>query len=325
MGAPEKAERVLSSPSLAFELRLLEMGKETGKKLDVSKLGQALELAKIILWPMVQGLDKEILPKPTGKTQERRGLLLFEDPVAYIWLLRSGKWLIWALEEGKLSKDGEREFKQCESHQLADFLIKNQKKLVKKNFKSGFSADILAELPFLKDIAVYSALFIPVFEQFFENASVILDERENRIKIMRERLALLQKFGKSFDLLASQGRKVILKEYSIWKESSHGSYNYASRYFSPEAVAPFWEHIKNSRSGDRFVANDSERGFGSLEEFLSEVDYVIGEIALAEQQKRRTAQEIFGFNSCRLPLIESEKEAIRKAAAAITGGENGVK
>lgn len=299
MGTPEKIE-------LAEKIWLLNIGKELGQKLSIKDLPAILTKVKEIIFPLIEWLDK---PAPARK----RGMLFFGSRFLNVWLERSGRWFV---NFGIHGPDPEKKVFYADSQQLAEIMIERLEEflnlyLIDRNF--------LKELPFLRDIVLYDAMVLRVLARFFEDVEKQLQEREERIRLMKERLNLLGDFSQSLDPLLSQGRIISMKGYSIFNEDEHGSHRCTEDYLCPEALGLFWEVVKGLRSGgsDKYYEFISEYHLRSLKEILRRVGWIIEEIPKARSRGDIDAKSLFGCNSGRLPLTEKELGVLKKLVDSI--------
>lgn len=320
MGSPKKknvSQKELKPPTVAEKIRLLEIGKEIGRSQDFESLLDILEESKGILFPLVPWLDKPFLlgeqfmgcPVPIT-FQKKRAIHLFSVNFLHIWLERSGKWLLWIRGAGK---DGF--FRDANSRQLAEIMLQKSDDFLKEFIKDD---NFLVELAFLKEIALYYAIFLSVLPQFFKAVMALVKEREKRLQIMRERLNLLDDFVQSLDPLISQGKEVSIKEYSIWRDHERGTSRYTGDYLCPEALKPFWEVIKKQPKPMGYRQHIDEYCPGSLEDFFWRVCYFFEEIAGAKSRGHADANSLIGFNSGRLPFTEKELMIIEEIVDSIT-------
>lgn len=322
MGTPKRKvvvlERVFESPKLGEKIRLLEIGKETGKALNLEKLADILEEAKKILLPLVEWLDKplfpeaEIIERPFPKIfQKKRGVHLFGSGFMDIWLERSGTWFLRFR-----GSDERKVYQEADSRQLAEIIIQRHDDFLKDSLRR---ADFLDEIPCLKNIALYNAMFVHVLSQFFKSVEGLIKKREEKLRVMRERLELLSDFGKSLDPLISQGKRAALKDYEIWEETERGVYNRVGSYFSSEALKPFWEVIKK-RGGEHsgYKEHTGEYSFESLFGLLQQMGWIVENIEKAKSIGKTDANSLWGYNFGRLPFTEEELAILKEFASSIT-------
>lgn len=172
MGTPKKKdvrEKVLESPTLAEKIRLLEIGKEIGQGLNLEKLPDVLEEVREILLPLVPWLGKPLFSEgqfmncPLPKIfQKKRAMLLLWAGFIKIWLERSGRWFL------QLSDGQDTVYKEANSQELAETMLRKSGDFLKAFLRNaGFLEK--EKTVFLKDIALYHALFLCILFQFFKN------------------------------------------------------------------------------------------------------------------------------------------------------------
>lgn len=320
MGSPKKEktrQQELKPPTVAEKIRLLEIGKETGRSQDFERLPGILEGVKEILLSLVPWLDKPLFSDNEylgcfvpERFRRKRGMRFFGSSFMTIWLERSGRWFLWlhTAAEGRF-------FQEADSRQLAEIMLQKSDDFLKEFFRDE---NLLVELAFLKEIALYYAIFLGVLPQFFKTAMALVEEREKRFRIMRERLNLLDDFMQSLDPLISQGKTVAIKEYSIWRDHERGtSSRYTGGYLCLEALEPFWEVIKKRPKPTGYRQHVDEYCPGSLKDFFWRVCYFFEEIARARSRGHADANSLIGFNSGRLPFTKKELMIIEEVADSI--------
>lgn len=321
MGTPKSKvvvlERVFESPKLGEKIRLLEIGKEMGKALNLEKLADVLEEAKKILFLFVEGLNKpisseaEFINNPLPKIfQKKRGVRLFGSNFLDIWLERSGMWFLRLRGFG-----GRKILQEAHSRQLAEIIVQRRDDFLKDSLRGK---NFLDEIPCLKNIAFYNAMFVHVLSQFFKSVERLIKKREEKLCVMREWLELLGDFGKSLDPLISQGKRAVLKDYEIWEETERGVYNRAGSYFNSDALKPFWK-VLEKRGGEcsGYKEHINEYSFGSLFDILQRLGWIVKDIVIG----RTDADSLWGCNTGRLPFTEEEMAVLKEFAGSIAPEE----
>jgi hypothetical protein len=200
------------------------------------------------------------------------------------------------------------------SQQLAEIMLQKSDDFLKRSLRN---ASILEEIPFLKAIALYNTMFSWFFSQFFEATKALIEEREKRLRIMGEWLNLLHEFSQSLDPLISQGKEILIRGYSIFRDHERGTSRCTEDYFCSEALEPFWEMLKNRHSVcseyKEFVTEYSSK---SLEDLLQRLGWIFDEIKGAG--KDADANSLFGRSTGRLPLTEEEIAVLKKLVNSIT-------
>lgn len=206
-------------------------------------------------------------------------------------------------------------FQEVNSQQLAGIMFQKSNDFLERFLRD---VSILGGIPFLKNITLYNVVFPWFLSQCFETVKVLVEAREKRLRIMRERLNLLYEFSQSLDPLVSKGKEVLIKGYSIYKEGERGRGRCTSDYLCSEALEPFWEVSKNrsSRCSGQYRENICEHSIESLEAFLLRIGYIFSEIKEADEDA--DANSLFGRSSGRLPFIEEELMVLRKLVDSIT-------
>lgn len=307
MGMPKRKvvelEKVFESPTLGDRIRLLEFGKETGKALNFAKLPDVLEEVKKILLPIVESLNKSIAFEPyfannplPRNFQNRRGVHLFESRFMDIWLERSGRWFVRLR-----AADGGRILKEADSLQLAEIIIERQNDFLKDSLRYK---NFLDEIPCLKSIAFYNAMFVYVLKEFFKSADEVIRRREEKTRVMRDWLELMDDFGKSLDPLVSQGKKVDLKDYGILEETERGIRNCADLYFTSKALKPVWDVIEKHHGGrSGYTEHIGKLSFRSLFDIIQRMGWIVESMERADG---------------RLPLTEEEMAVLEEFIGSIT-------
>jgi len=321
MGTPKKkykAQKVLVSPAIAEKIRLLNAGKETGQKLGAEGLPNVLEGLRDILLPLVAWLDKPIFHDaafvdcPTPKAfEKRRGVRLFESGIVDIWLERSGKWFL----RFRGSHRSETTYQEMDSQQLAEILLQKSDDFLKKSLRN---VGILEGIPFLKDVASYNVMFLQFVSQCFKSVKTLIEEREKRLRIMKDWLGLLYEFNQSLDPLVGHGKEISMKGYSIFEDHSRGTSRCTADYFCPEALKPFWKVLKNRpiRSESEYRKFVTEFSFDSLGDLLQRLSWAFDEIE--KTNEGADAKDLFGRTSGRFPFTEGEIAVLKKLVDSIT-------
>lgn len=322
MGTPKKREvRQLESPTIAEKIRLLEIGKETGKKLNLKMLPNVLEEVRIIILPLVSQLDKPLFTAQSGDHgcppprifQNMRAMKLFDSSFIDIWLERSGRWFVWVRNiEGGINY----QYLKADSKGLAEIILQKSNDFIEKSLRYR---DLLNEVDILKEIVLFNTLVIWLPSQFIEYVNILIEEREAKIRIMKKRTDLAEDFIKSLDPLISQDKEISLKAFSI--SSHHGSHmsRATGDYFCPEALSVFWEYIIKSHPwSSEYKRDDGKLHLDSLEKFIQRMIFIFEEIKRAKSAGRTDAKSIFSYNSGRLPLSEAELKVIKEAVESIT-------
>jgi len=320
MGAPKKKQKGrkgLMSPLVAEKIRLLRAGKEMGQELKVDTLPNVFEGVKDIIFPLVSWLDKPIAPEvvyadcPVPKALEKsRGVRLFESGVMDVWLTRSGKWFLCF----RGSDRPKRAHREVNSQQLAKIMLQKSDYFLRRSLRNS---DILEEIPFLTDIALYNVMLVEFVSQCFRSVKILVKVREKRLRIIKEWLNLLDEFSQSLDPLVSQDRTVVIEGYSIFGKTRHGESRCTGDYLCPEALNPFWEVLKDREMEDqKYRESVDEHILESLEDLLWRIGYIFGEIE--GTKKDATAKSIFGYSSGRLPFIEKEMVILKELVDSVT-------
>ena len=323
MGTP-KSKSELKECNIIEKIELLNLGKEIGKELDISKLTVIFEKTKEILLPLVEWLDKPIfadkkwsIPK---KFQDKRGLLLFEASFITIWLQRSGRWFISNDLYNIYSGSGEKSPREFEvsSAELTAALKKRIKRFLEISLRI-YNQNFLENFPFIENLAVYQALILSVLPKFFENVNRVIKEREDRLQIIKSRLNSMDEFTRSLDPLASRGKSIQMKGYSIFGNDPGRSSRYTADYFCKEAINLFWQIANERHDKERFKEYDGERSFESIKSFLEYLASQLNEIDESKRGNRTNVKSLFGFSSGRLPFSKGELKVIKKAVDSALG------
>lgn len=321
MGTPKRKtvvfEKVFEVPELGEKIRLLEMGKETGKSLNFEKLADVLEEAKKIILPLVEWLNKPIASEPyfvnnplPKNFQNRRGVHLFGSYFIDIWLERLGMWFLRLRDPKEM-----RILHEVDSRQLAKIMVNRRDDFLKDSLRGK---NFLNEIPCLKGIAFYNAMFVHILQEFSKSVMIHIKKKEEKVRVMREWLELLSDFGQSLDPLIGQGKRAILANYEIWEETGRGNYNCAWSYLSPDALKPFWEVIeKRMRERSDYKEHASEYSFGSLFDILERMGWIVEDIRKAKSIGKGDANSLWGYNTGRLPFTEEELAILQEFVESI--------
>jgi hypothetical protein len=310
MGTPTThISQELERPSISEKIKLLEEGKGIGKRMDFfGDLSQIFENVKEILLPLVPWLDKPLSP---GKV---RGMIVFEGRYFNIALERSGGWMV------QLPRSKEK--KWLKNVAFADHLNLGGESyaLLEISLRSSEGAKhLMEETPFLHSIARYNGI-LRILEECFERVTRLLAEREERMQVMHERLALLKDFTEALDPLRAEGTYLPLAGHSIFNHHSHGSSLFTGTYLHEGALTPFYEHLKSQGTyTGSYRAECRTFHAHSLSEFLERIRYLVGEIAVARARGEKDAAQLTGASHTgRLPFTDKEINILKGIADAIT-------
>ena len=324
MGAPLNTSE-LKSPTVAEALRVLTAGSELAQELNLKKLSRMLEEMRLILQPLVLWLDKPISSvgwvrlgsSMPAHLQKKRIMPLF-DGSGYgespsFGLQRSGTWFVAAYEPNyKIT------YHEANSEKLARLIIRNGQAILAKSLQdSALAADFPKELNFLKEAALYSGI-LTILSACAESVARLLREREERMRIARERLHLLTGFIQSLDPLSGQDQTVSLPEHSIWSVTSQGSSRDTADYLCPEALVPFWDHLKSRGNAFGYRPESVVVAVKSLPQFIHIVAHLMGEISRIVKEDKADAAALFGKQDGRLPFTSQELEVLKKIFESIT-------
>ena len=331
MGTPKTSSvpQELRRPAIAEKVRLLNFGSAARKKLNLKELPGILQEMKMILFPLVPWLDKPVFSDggilgnyhPPAAFHKKRAMLIFNGSnyggFLDIMLERSDAWFVRIHPS---DRHGDSSYCEADSVELARLIIQRKEALLKLSLGNTNAAEHFTDkVDFLEEIALYNGI-LQMLSGCFETVAQSLNEREERIRIMRERLALLNDFAESLDPLLAEARTMSLPEYSIFDHHSRGTSRYTGDYFCEDDLKPFWEHIKKvslSWSGSyRMMCCASN--VRSLSEFLRRVAYHVNEVVRAKSEGRTDAASLTGFTGAgRLPFSSNELGILRKLVGSI--------
>jgi len=319
MGTPNNISQELKVPTMAEKTQIIDIGREIGKGMKSSRFPEILEKMKMVLLPLVQWLDKPArdvwnIHAPHNK----RAMLIFEVPDRYmglpnVALERSGEWLI------RIYDSNEWQVKNVSSNELAKLFLKREDSLLKLSLEGyrDISKYFIEKAEFMRNVTIYSGILIFV-SKCFETIDQAIKERENRIRLMRERSVLFKDLVESLDPLLASGRTVGVPCYSIFSHSGHGASRSISDYFSRSAVEPFWKYLDSSSSGrigyKEFVSSLTA---SSLPDLIQRIIWHVKEIWSAESNNMTEASSLFGRITQRLPFTGEETQILKEMVDSI--------
>lgn len=302
----------LDVPSVSEKIKALRKGEKIGGMLkpSIAILEEVLETIKGIILVMVSGLDETILSEEDAKKtslkafSRSRGVKLYDEDSMVIWLERGGKWFV------RFYGEPHSKLRAMDSRLLAKAILEKSDSFLRK-FRFAFGA----EETLLNELALYQVICIELPLCFIKNISEIKKRREEKYRLMEERIHLLKDFVDSLDPLLNKGEELKLRECSIFHTHSDrpGYSKNTSDYFHPEALKPFWEIYKHCPDRERYHLYESNFTAKSLHDVLWRMSRIFEGISRAEG---KGAKEIWGIDR-RLPLTTEEREVLRDFVSSI--------
>ncbi len=209
--------------------------------------------------------------------------------------------------------------KEMDSKELADLLLLAENFLVREALKDPVpdrQEKLFELMPCLRDVASHyaGAWFVG---QCFETVKSALAEREERLKIMKQRMDFLQEFQASLDPIMVRGEPLPLPHYALYSKTSTGSSVAAGNYLAASSLDDFWKIIDERGARDRYFTLGENDSVDSLKKLLEMVIYMNYKISTAESQHRDTAERLFGDNSGRLPFSPGEIVALQRVVESL--------
>lgn len=326
MGTPKKqsAKHNLAPLTPAEQLRLLNKGRQLGTdfKDDEEGLRYIFEELKDLLLPFTEWLDKSLtdLPgfyrfKDDVKLKKKRAISIYDGEGISIALMRSGEWAVRfdsSRPESLSLVSGE--VHELNSHDLA-IAIKNQADPwvdpTMDRYHPMAEVDH-SQMEFVPTLLRH-AFVLKIVELAINWVEGAIHDREQRLQVMRQRLASARDFETALDPLAMRPTPLQLKEYSIWEERGLGAHNMTvGGYFTAGALQPFWQIVKGRGNENTCLELINELS-------LSSIDYLLVRIAYAAHAvyEKATARELFGRTSGRLPFTDEEIAVLREIAKKV--------
>jgi hypothetical protein len=306
-------------------IRFLRLGYGTLPVPDVKTICPVLEGLKAILLPIVQYMDKPLAEigvfsgvETTPEFLSGRYMLFFEpDSEIPYWsmaprrlsvaLNRAGHWFA-----GPFKKTGrERAFYTgMTTLGLAGLLLQR----IRERLPSMFELNKVVVkdrepgrgVGFLKDLCVYSGVVAFVSVSCRHTMLQVLKAKEDRLRLIRERLELGGRLAEAMDPLLSGRREAALAEYAIDEKTERGTRREASFYLSENALAPLWailkKHYPRNMEEGKYITRQYMLQFPSLDELVSRLHVIFNNI---------------GRGDGRLPLIPEEVEVLKALVASI--------
>jgi hypothetical protein len=318
----------LTTPEISEKIHAFNTARKIGEKLEYKKISLVFEEAKNIIFPLVSWLDKPIKEHWSGEVfpvefGNRRIMPIFCHSTGVefleIGIQRSGMWLIKTVSNGRTSLD------EVDSQELVELVLTKTRTLLKR-LSLGQTKEIVdkfsEKLPFLEGVVIYNGILV-ILSMCFDNISQILNEREERLKIMRERANLLKDFSFALDPLVIKGKNLTIKTYSLWCDSAGGGSRRCSEDYLSESQMDLIFGVSEKRNakflGSNYTREIDESKFSSIKNFLHSMRNLVEEIFRAEKENKTTVESLSGYNYGRLPFSEDELENIRKLSVSITG------
>ncbi|MDO8469539.1 MAG: hypothetical protein Q7S84_00780 [bacterium] len=313
--------------STAEKERLFEAARKIRKRLNPEALAEILEEVRIILLPLVPWLDVPVFSEsgiykapPPETWQKKRAMMVLDGSDMSgqfdLMLERSGSWYV----KMHLECDGGRPgYFEANSSGLAAQIIKRSDLLLR--FSSSPTSEQLAGmLEFLRNIALYHSA-AKMVARCFKTIDRTLREREERMRLMRERLRLLGDFPEMLDPLLADGKTVLVPTFSIFSKYRDTSSRYTGTYLTKECLGPFWDEIRarSNPDGGSYTPFNSSHNFRSLGEFLLRMKWEIEEINKAQKQGKMDTVLPTGPSEGRLPFSKGELGVLRETVRLISG------
>ncbi|KKW37075.1 MAG: hypothetical protein UY81_C0004G0004 [Candidatus Giovannonibacteria bacterium GW2011_GWA2_53_7] len=328
MGTPrgkKQNDRPELELSVAEKERLFVAARKIRKQLNPAVLAEILEQVRAILLPLVPWLDMPVFsesgiyrtPPFPEMWRKKRAMMVLDG--SYIsgqldlMLERSGSWYV----KMRLACDGGRPgYFEANSSGLAVQIIKRSDLLLR--FSSSPTSEQLAgTLAFLRNIALYHSA-AEMVARCFKTIDRTLREREERMRLMRERLQLLGDFPEMLDPLLADGKMVSVPTFAIFSNYRDTSSRHTGTYLTQECLRPFWDEIRTRTNPESYTPFNSLYNFHSLGEFLQRVRSEVEEIAEAKRQGRKDVTSLTSRADGRLPFSKEELKVLQGAVRSIS-------
>ena len=334
MGTPKARKKhfsnaqVLEPVSVAQKMRVFALAKQTRAILTSESLEGILETTKEILLPMAWWLDKPF-PEHYAFSEEgisaahlekKRVMLVYNGyghgRFLSLVLERSGMWYVQPF-------NNEKKVFPVSSRELADIVILRIGELVKCNMtedeagRNGVDG-VLQEA--IEKLFRYEAL-LRFIAECHETIEKTIESQEERTRIMRERLDLLDDCAQAFDPLLARGSALELLYYGFEGDGGRPS---TESYFTPEAIEPFREAFEGWATDFRESQRKYERRFPFNS--LGRVAWYFGNLIDGIRRGRETVRQcpgrqpaaaLVGAVRGRLPLTPEEASKLRELLDAI--------
>lgn len=329
MGTPwrkKTLEEELRLLTIGEKMMLLDVGREVQKGLRLEKLAEVLECKRKVLQPIIVQLAQPIVSDTEfafgfrKELHRKRVVSLFQSSCFDIWLERGGKWLVRHWDPSYC----QRKHQVVDSYQLAEIILRHGD----KTLWEFSSIDFAGDAEFLKGLALYYMFFLKIPNEFIKNVKKLVQEKEERLKIMFGRLDCLEDLIQSLDPFKNGQRgEITLPHFTIYGEHQRGVSNETSGYLCRNALAPFWEVVEarkeQGKDQTRYREEAGPLSLNSLEYFLQRMSWIFDEVEKSKRIKATEARSLFGQVTGRLPLTDEEWKILKGIAAKIKGIEVG--
>lgn len=317
MGTPKKktdrGNRVIPPPKFADKVRAINLGVQVSAKGETCLTVEVLEKIQRILLPLVEWLDRPLVniwaqpDRIPVAFRKKRAVVVYDASYFVIALSRDGRWFstIFNSDDDQFGLVG-----SGNSTLLAKALDRQLDKIWRgliRQYGNTTVETFLSECDradFLIKLFRYNAsLFI--LTKIVEATQMLLACREERIKTMKERLALLGDLATSLDPI-QVGGGALLTVYSVWENRlSGGSSAYSSGYLGEQELEPILAQARASENEDpsRYFVFTDPNQIESLEDMCGDIFYIFSEMKGEPDPRHRSEG--------RRPLSEAEIEVLR--------------
>lgn len=360
MGTPgitgSNGNNELEPVSVHERVVLRELSREMARTIDLGKLPEVLESLRQSLMPLVHVLGKTLGKAPpfnvsrsSRKLSELSHALLVYNGHAQgtfsLALARNGKWIV-EVYSSRGGKDTRLSLENSED--LASSILGRMDELVGAEVAQNFILMFTnkSDLEFFFGLVRYVCI-MDFFEHCYETMAKLIDEREEKLRMMRQRIGMVRELSEFLDPLALSGQVVPTSQYAIWLEYTQGDSRSTGDYLHIDALDPFrkilarkpsegWTPVRNRDS--KYVERSSVVEHGTLKRFVFVLSDIASEIsrgasaianvhpsggALANDHLDRAAH-IFNRDLGRVPLSAGELGALRSVASAIKNAASSV-
>ncbi len=275
------------------------------------RYADVLEELRAELYSMVQWLDNPLKdqfpfsdPSVPSPAQSRGVVLIngFGHGTPSLGLARSGQWILL------LHKEHKAEVKLAESQEVFDSFFAKEKHIWPAGYPTYSSLEKAKALEFFDGI-IRHLRFQKILTLICEGARKVIEEREERFRIMKDKLGFWEVFTKALDPLEYGEPSSGFEFFSISRKTEHGTSRSSSDYLTEKQVQEVLTgRQQRNRDRDLYVSR-SPYTPRSLSELLRRVMHLLDD--MSEKGDKEWPHDK------RLPFSKEELAIIRERTVEI--------
>lgn len=312
-----------------------------GKAMNPDHLVDVLATIKSIVMPLVPWLGKDLDPLfwPPEKssipeeTMKRSALIIYEGfgkGRISIALSRDGNWLV-------LHRQPDQDGVMCRMHpdskEIANVVLDDIMFVLERTGNLNLVVNRV-RLQFFEGLIVHDEI-IKFVKEVFQTIAKLIDEREERLRNMRERLGLVKNMADMLDPIVSQGLELSIGTYAVWLKTARGTSRKTTDYLHPKAIEPFGKVLEEADpKGSRgYKIEPDQRIIRSINDLIGFATHharniistpqsspFLGPDSKKEDRIMLLARRVLDDNSSRIDFIKEEVDTLRTLVGQISGG-----